>query len=161
MASLEPQELGFAETAPVIAEAVGVIDGTREEVWAVIADHRSWPRWFGGVKTCEPTSDPDHGVGSTRRVTLDGGLAVDERFIAWDEPELWAFTGVEAPPVFSALVERVTLKELGPRLTEVTYRMAIRPGRGMGIPVKLARGTIQKRIHAALRNLNGEVVSRR
>ncbi|MFN8017425.1 MAG: SRPBCC family protein [Acidimicrobiales bacterium] len=161
MARLEPQELSFADTAPVIAETIGVIDGSAAEVWAVIVDHGSWPRWFTDVKACEATSDPPAGVGSTRRVTLARGAAVDELFIAWDEPELWAFTAVEAPPAFSALVERVTLRQLGPQLTEVTYRMAIRPSKGLGLLVKAAKGTIQKRLKVALRNLNAEVVRRR
>lgn len=161
MALLEQQEIGFADTAPVIAEAVGVIDGTAEEVWAVLVDHERWPRWFTDVKHCEPTSDPGSGVGSTRRVTLAGGATVDERFIAWDEPEVWAFTGTDAPPVFRSLVERVTIVRLGPRLTEVTYRMAIGPAKGTGLFVKAARPMVQKRLKAALRNLNAEVTDRR
>ncbi len=162
MGTLEPQDLDFAESAPVIAEHVAVVDGTAAEVWAAILDYPGWTGWFPGVKGCEPTSDPSTGIGSTRRVTLGGGVVVDERFIAWDEGERWAFTALTGPPGFGKLVERVTLRQLGPRLTEVTYRMAIGPKPTALTPMfKLLRPVIEKNLRVALRNLNGVVVAAR
>lgn len=161
MASFVPRELDFAETAPIIIESVGVVDGTRQEVWDTILDYERWPKWFTNIKTCRATSTPATGVGSTRVVTLGGGVAFDERFIAWDEPEVWAFTGISGPPIFAGLVERITLVELGPRLTEVTYRMAIEPRKGLGFAVKGAQGGVRKNLKKALRLLNTEVANRR
>ena len=161
MASFVPQDLGFAETAPIIFQSIGVVAGTPQEVWDTILDYERWPQWFTSVKTCRATSDPATGVGSTRVVTIAGGAAIVEEFIAWDEPKVWAFTGLEGPPIFQSLVERVTLVELGPNLTEVTYRMAIEPRRGLGPFVKLARGGIEKNLKVALRNLNQAVGARR
>lgn len=160
MAALTPREIDFAETAPVIAEGMGVVDGTPEEVWAVILDYPTWPRWFGGVSGCRPTSEPATGVGSTREVTLPGGLRFQERFIAWEEPRLWAFTGIEGPGVLRSLVERVVITQLGPRLTEVRYRMAFEP-KGPAALGRLLVPGISKRLRVAMRNLNGEVVDRR
>jgi hypothetical protein len=58
-------------------------------------------------------------------------------------------------------VERVTLRELSPTRTQVTYRMAIRPRRGLSPLVKAARGGVQKNLTAALRSLNTVVVGAR
>jgi hypothetical protein len=160
MAALTPRELDFADTAPVIAEGVGVVDGTPEEVWAVVLDYPTWPNWFAGVKGCRPTSDPATGVGSTREVTVAGGARFGERFIAWDEPHLWAFTGVSGPGLLRSLVERLTITPLGPRLTEVRYRMAFEP-KGPAVLGRLAVPGISKRLRIAMRNLNAEVVARR
>jgi carbon monoxide dehydrogenase subunit G len=126
MASVEPQDIEFAETAPVIAEGSVVVDGTPAEVWAVLADHARWPEWFGGaVKTVTPTSDPPGGVGATRVVVLRGGR-VDERFITWDELTTWAFTATEIkPPFASKLVERAVVEPIDDAHTRVTYRMAV------------------------------------
>lgn len=161
MATYTPQGIDFADRAPVVAQSVGVIAGTREEVWAALCDHERWTDWMPNLKSCRATSTPASGVGSTRVVTLAGGLAFTEEFIAWDEPERWAFTGVSGPPMFEKLVERVTLVELGPELTEITYRMAIGPRRGFATLVKLARPRIEKSLKVALRNLNQSVAARR
>jgi carbon monoxide dehydrogenase subunit G len=161
MATLLPKDLDHAESAPVIAEQVAIVDGTPDEVWAVILDYPGWADWFPGVQRCEATSDPATGVGSTRRVTLGGGIVVDERFLAWDEPTCWAFTALTGPPGFESLVERVTLHQIGPRLTEVTYRMAIGPKRPLTPLFRLLRPVIEKNLRVALRNLNATVVAAR
>lgn len=161
MATYLPQGIQFADTAPVQIEAVGVVDGTRQEVWDTLLDYPGWTSWFSSLKRCEPTSEPATGVGSTRQVVISGGATFDEEFIAWDEPEVWAFTGTAGPPFFRSLVERVTLKELGPQLTEVTYRMAIDPRPGFGPLVKLAKGGVAKNLRVALRELNGAVARNR
>ena len=160
MAAYVPQDLAFAETAPVTIEATNAVAATPAEVWTVLCDHERWPEWMGSLKECRPTS-PASGVGSTRKVTLTGGLSFSEEFIAWEEPEVWAFTGVAGPRGFRSLVERVTLAALDADRTQVTYRMAIEPRRGFGPLVKLARGGIEKNLTQALRNLDGAVAARR
>ena len=161
MATYTPQDLDFADTAPVRIEAVDVIDGTPDEVWAVILDYPGWTEWFASLTSCRATSEPATGVGSTREVKLAGGVAFHERFIAWDEPNLWAFTGIEGPPIFEGLVERVTLREVAPGRTQVSYRMAIAPKRGLSLVVKVATRGIQKNLSKALRALDGVVADRR
>lgn len=161
MATLIARDLDFADAAPIIVEHVGVLDATTAEVWAAILDYERWAVWFPRIESCRATSDPATGVGSTREVVLEGGQRVVERFIAWDEEACWAFTATDAPPVFTSLVERVTIRRLGPRLTEVTYRMAIEPKRPLAPLVKLARVPISKVLKAALRNLNAEIADRR
>lgn len=160
MGTLIPEDLSFADSAPVVAEHTATIDGTPEEVWAAVLDYERWPTWFPGVKSCRATSDPATGVGSTRRVAIPGST-VDERFIAWEDERLWAFTALNGPPGFERLVERITLEQLGPRLTQITYRMAIGPRRGYSTVLKLARGRLEKNLQVALRNLNAEVARNR
>lgn len=129
MAELVTQEIDYAETAPVRAEGRTVVTGTPAEVWAVLLDYPAWPTWFGGVKTCRSTSEPSTGVGSTREVVLGGGATVRERFVAWEHEAVWGFTATAMTPVsiFRSLVERVTIAELEPGRTRVTYRMAFEP----------------------------------
>lgn len=161
MASLIPQDLEFAETAPVIAEAIEVIEATPAELWAVIVDYERWPKWFSGVNGCRSTSTPATGVGSTREVTLAGGMTVAERFIGWEDQSLWAFTAIEAPPVLSSLVERVTLLPVDASTTQVAYRMAFAPRRGLTPVMRLVRPLIERNLGASLRAMSGEVALRR
>jgi hypothetical protein len=161
MAKVEPQELEFAERAPVIVEQRAVVHGSTQEVWDAILDYPGWTRWFPKVLTCEATSDPPTGLGSTRVVTLPGKQRVVERFIGWEERSLWAFTATEAPAVFGSLVERVTLVALDEGRTEVTYRMAFGPKRFLVPIFKAVRGQFDGNLVTALRNLDDEVARRR
>lgn len=161
MAAYIPRDLDFADSAPVTFEASEVVTSTPAEVWAVLCDHERWPEWMGSLKSVRPTSTPPSGVGSTREVVLTGGLRFQEEFIAWDEPGLWAFTGLEGPRVARGLVERVTVQDLGPGQTRVTYRMALEPSRGCGLIVKAARRGVEQNLGKALRNLDRTVAARR
>ena len=141
--AMDEQDLSFIDRAPVIAESTRDMNGTPEQIWAVLADHRRWPEWFGpALEHCEPTSAAESGVGSTRMIRLRGGAVLTERFIAWDEPSVWAFTGTAGKPkVFEALVERVSLDPLDTGRTRVTYTMAFEPSRLLRpVAPLLARG---------------------
>ncbi len=163
MGKLVEQEIGFAETAPFRAEGSATFEATPAEVWAVVLDYPSWPRWFEGVKSCVATSDPAVGIGSTRRVALPiPGSKVDERFIAWDEGERWAFTGTDATPgLFRALVERLLIEDLGDGRCRTTYRMAFEPSWWLRpLAGGLRKGT-DKALAKAMEGLGREVAARR
>lgn len=150
------RDLSFVESAPVKIEATAVVRAPRQAVWDVLIDHRSWPRWFGGsLVRCEPTSVEESGVGSSRMVVLKGGVEVQERFIAWDEPGLWSFTGTAMKPgAFTSLVERVVLAPLGDDHTRVTYTMALAPAWWLRPMVPLLRAGVKKSLTDALAGLD-------
>ena len=92
MATYVEQDLAWADRAPLVVESTAAVAGTPQEVWDAILDYPRWAEWFPRIARCRSTSDPAYGLGSTRDVTLKGGGGtVSERFIAWDEPEVWAF----------------------------------------------------------------------
>ena len=152
---MQERDLSFIDSAPVRIEAAVTVMATRAKLWSVLADHRGWPKWFGpSLVTCEPTSTDEHGVGSTRRVTLRGGATVDERFIAWDEPELWSFTGTGMKPaLFRELVERVVLAPIGDDRTRITYTMALTPAPALRPFVPLLRAGVGRSLRQALEEL--------
>lgn len=159
---MDERELAFIESAPVRIEATAVIDAPREAVWPVLADHRGWTSWFGpSLVRCEPTSATETGVGSARVVGLRGGAEVHERFIAWDEPELWAFTGTAMKPAaFTSLVERIVLDPLGAEHCRVTYTMALTPQPWLRPVVPLLRGGVRRSLEGALAGLSRTVAAR-
>ncbi len=162
MATYVEQDLAWADRAPLVVESTATVAGSPQEVWDAILDYPRWAEWFPRIARCRSTSEPAYGVGSTRDVTLSGGGGtVSERFIAWDEPEVWAFTATAGPPVFTSIVERITIQPLDDGRSTVTYRMALAP-RSLLLPVlKLARGQLAKVLATALGNLDGEVARRR
>jgi hypothetical protein len=122
---LQPQELSFADTAPFRADASTLCPAPASAAFGVLKDHRRWPEWIGaGVTSVEPTSDPDYGVGSTRTVTFFHFAEVEERFVGWDEPTLFAFTGTSfRPKIFAKLVERFQIEPVDDLHCRITYRM--------------------------------------
>ncbi len=162
MAELIQQDLSFADTAPARAEGAAVVTASPAEVWAVLADHDRWPSWFAGVSRCRGTSTPASGVGSTREVVLSGGARFQERFIAWEEGALWAFTATEmTPPAFRSLVERVTIEAVDADRTRVTYRMAIDPKPFLKPVMPVVTKAISRRLTSAMGSLGREAAARR
>ncbi|MEZ5177187.1 MAG: SRPBCC family protein [Acidimicrobiales bacterium] len=163
MANLLPREVDFAETAPVRIEGSATLAATPAEVWAVLLDYDAWPRWFRGVHSCHATSDPPTGVGSTRRVGLAKGRStVDERFVAWEDERLWAFTATAmSPALFRSLVERATIEPGADGRTTVTYRMAFDPKPALRPALPLLRSGVRRNLEAAMVELGREVQRRR
>lgn len=163
MGSLEQQDMQFFDTAPVQSTASLESPAPPSAVFAVLADHRRWPEWIGmGVSTIEPTSQPEYGVDSTRTLTfVRGALRVQERFIAWDDPTIWAFTGVDCrPKVFLKLVEGFWLEPLNEGRTRITYKMGCELPALMK-PISGAFGAVWTRaITGALPNLSAEAMRR-
>lgn len=110
---MTPAGVEFVETAPFKIRTTLRLAHPPQAVWNVLADNERWPEWFVSCKAARSTSEPPHGVGSTRWVQVDQ-FKVDERFIAWDEPERWGFTLIDANvPLAETVVELVTLQPDG------------------------------------------------
>ncbi len=94
MANLEkePVDLDFLETARHRQTFEVIIDAPIAEVFSAFAARpETWHRWFPlAGETCRWITPPPHGVGS-ERVFSAGGQSFQERIIAWDEPNRWAF----------------------------------------------------------------------
>jgi len=156
------QDLDWADQAPIVVEAAATLAGTAQEVWDAIVDYPRWAAWFPQIAACRATSEPPTGLGSTRDVRLKGGGGtIAERFIGWEEPHVWAFTATSGPPVFTSIVERVTIEALADGRASVTYRMALAPRRALRPVLRLARGRLASVLATALANLDDEVARRR
>lgn len=69
---------------------------TPEQLFEVLADATSWPRWASVITHVEWTTPEPRGVGTMRTVTMRGGLVGAEEFLAWEEHTLLAFRFNEA-----------------------------------------------------------------
>ncbi len=134
MPDLIPVDATFANSAPQRIEVEHRIAATTAEVWNVIADNSTWTSWFDGMSSCEPTSDPDSGVGASRQVKV-GPMQLDEQFITWEEESCWAFTVTKTSiPFAKRMLEQIELTSLESTggsaeqpATRVRYLGAIEP----------------------------------
>jgi Polyketide cyclase / dehydrase and lipid transport len=114
---VDPCGLDFCERSPhrIVNEAVLAVDPAR--AFELIASDRELGAWLHDFVACRWTSDPPHGVGSTREVTLKA-LCVQERFIAWDPGERLTFAITASTlPLMHRAVEDLQLTKVGPAKT--------------------------------------------
>lgn len=118
------------DAAPVGAAEEVLIHATPEVVWRHVADHQSWPVWFGGLDRVVVTGRAD-GVGGRRRV-IAGPLRVDEVFTVWEPARHFAFAVTACSvPGLDWLAESITLEPMG-SATLLRYRQGLAARRGYG-----------------------------
>ncbi|SON63560.1 hypothetical protein MSIMFI_05091 [Mycobacterium simulans] len=84
MHSCEPVDLSFIETAPIVFRNSVDLAITPEQLFEVLADAESWPRWAKVITKVTWTSPEPYGAGTTRTVEMRGGIVGDEEFLTWE-----------------------------------------------------------------------------
>ncbi|MBB3047976.1 uncharacterized protein YndB with AHSA1/START domain [Litorivivens lipolytica] len=84
-------DLTFLETARNRFQAEVEIDATPEQIFESFENADDWTRWAPPIQKVEWTSPKPFGLGTTRTVSMSGGMVGDEVFIAWDYPKRMAF----------------------------------------------------------------------
>ncbi|KUH84947.1 MULTISPECIES: SRPBCC family protein [unclassified Mycobacterium] len=96
MQSCERVDLDFIESAPFRFVSRVDLTITPEQLFEVLADAESWPHWATVITNVEWTSPEPRGIGTTRTVTMRGGIVGDEEFLAWNPYSHMAFRFNEA-----------------------------------------------------------------
>lgn len=153
MADLPIHQPEWIDTAPLRNVRERRIAAGRDEVWARIADHETWPEWFTALKSVQVTGEAE-GVGGRRRVSLPGS-SIDEVFTVWKPSEHFAFAVVGANRTLAGMAESVELRDDGDDgdACVVTYRQGIEPARGFGWMWKLIFPRMRSELTKALDRL--------
>lgn len=88
--------LDFVDSAPNRFTNSVELNITPEQLFEVLADASSWPRWAKVITNVEWTTPEPRGVGTTRLVTMRGKMLGSEEFLGWDEHTMMAFRFNEA-----------------------------------------------------------------
>jgi hypothetical protein len=122
-----PVDAAFFETAVMRFKNVVELEAPPEDVFSILEDPGSWPRWFRGMRKVAWISGEPHGVGSTRTAWLTL-VTIDEHFFRWEPGHRFSFyaTGLSMP-LAHALAEDYLLDQVGPGRSRFTYRVAIAP----------------------------------
>lgn len=117
----------FFDEAPARFVAEVEIAATPSDVFDAFEDAASWPQWALPITRVEWTSPPPFGVGTTRTVTMIGGVG-KEVFIAWERERRMAFRFTETSmPNTAAFAEDYQVTDLGNGRTRVRWIMAMEP----------------------------------
>lgn len=117
----------YFQTAPVIIEARRTLHCTPEELFASFADPDAWPRWVPPIEHVEWTSPEPIGVGTTRTVSMVGGMVGEEEFIAWEPGKEMAFIFLRSNVPVESFAERYVVESIGPRRVELTWTFCMTP----------------------------------
>lgn len=119
--------LDFVERAPQRFVVVRELAATPDEVFGILADGDSWPRWFPDMREVAWQTPAPHTVGSIRHVRLKS-LRAKERFIAWEPGKRWSFVVFASTAPFTrAMVEDYVLEPLPGGHTRLTVNACFEP----------------------------------
>lgn len=121
----------FFQTAPCRFTTEREIPATPTVLFQIFEDENSWPIWASGIEKVVWTTPRPFGVGTKRTVMLQGGLVVDELFIAWEPSQRMTFCFVSAnQKVWWAFAEDYVVTDLGAGRCKLRWTVAFEP-RGM------------------------------
>lgn len=109
-----PVGLDYLESAPAVFTNSVDIALTPEELFDVLARADTWSRWASVITDVEYTSPAPYGVGTTRVVTMRGGIVGDEEFLVWEPGRRLAFRfNASSTSTLSAFLEDYRIEPTG------------------------------------------------
>jgi carbon monoxide dehydrogenase subunit G len=133
--------LDFLETAPFRFSNSVDLAITPEQLFEVLGDAESWPRWASVITKVTWTSPEPRGVGTTRTVKMRGGIVGDEEFLAWEPFSHMAFRFNECSTRSVAAFAEDYRVEVIPGGCRLTWTMAQKPA-GIARPAMVAVGPL-------------------
>ncbi len=118
----------FFDEAPYTFVAEEIITASPEKIFSVFEDPDSWTVWAAPIQNVEWTSPKPFALGTTRTVTMTGGLAGYEEFIAWEPGKRMAFrfNGCNKDTL-EAFAEDYQVTDLGDGRCKVVWVMGMAP----------------------------------
>ncbi|OBG32286.1 hypothetical protein A5672_25915 [Mycobacterium alsense] len=126
---------------------------TPEQLFEVLADAESWPRWASVITKVTWTSPEPRGVGTTRTVEMRGGLVGNEEFLAWEPFTRMAFRFNECSTQAVAAFAEDYRVEAIPGGCRLTWTMAQQPAGPSRWAMPLVGPLLNLGLRRFLRNL--------
>ncbi|OBH53038.1 hypothetical protein A5687_07950 [Mycobacterium mantenii] len=146
----ERVDASFTDTAPFRFRNSVDLAITPEQLFEVLSDAQSWPRWAKVITKVTWTSPEPRGVGTTRVVEMRGGLKPlvgNEEFLVWEPFTHMAFRFNECSTRSVAAFAEDYRVEVIPGGCRLTWTMAQKPAG----PARLAMVVVGPLLNLALR----------
>lgn len=151
----EHVDLGFVDSAPFRFRNSVDLAITPEQLFEVLGDAESWPRWAPVITKVTWTSPEPRGVGTTRIVEMRGGIVGDEEFLAWEPFTRMAFRFNECSSKAVAAFAEDYRVEVIPGGCRLTWTMAQKPAGPARLVMPLFGPLLNLGLRRFLRNLRG------
>lgn len=123
----ERVDLSFVDNAPHAFRNSVDLAITPEQLFEVLSDAESWPRWASVITKVTWTSPEPRGVGTTRTVEMRGGIVCNEELLAWEPFSHMAFRFNECSTQAVAAFAEDYRVEVIPGGCRLTWTMAQKP----------------------------------
>lgn len=143
----ERVDLNFIDSAPFVFSNSVDLAITPEQLFEVLSDAGSWPRWAKVITKVTWTSPEPRGVGTTRVVEMRGGIVGNEEFLAWEPFNHMAFRFNECSTRSVAAFAEDYRVQVIPGGCRLTWTMAQKPAG----PAKPAMVVVGPLLNLALR----------
>lgn len=105
----QPVEQDFLAIAPIYIENTINLNTSRENVFAILADTSTWPKWFPDMTSAEWMDEPNAGV---NRITKMGAMQFTEHFLLWQPPHSIVYRVDDTSfPYADKIIEKFSLVE--------------------------------------------------
>ncbi|OBG36663.1 SRPBCC family protein [Mycobacterium sp. E3198] len=149
----ERVDLSFVDSAPFRFSNSVELAVTPEQLFEVLADAQSWPRWAPVITKVTWTSPEPFGVGTTRTVDMRGGMVGNEEFLAWEPFTRMAFRFNECSTQAVAAFAEDYRVEVIPGGCRLTWTMAQKPAGPARLAMFVGRPLLNLGLRRFLRNL--------
>ena len=120
--------LEFLGQTENVFKAEETVRASPEQIFEVLEDAHAWTVWAMPIQKVEWTSPRPFGVGTTRTVSMIGGMEGYEEFVAWEPGKRMAFTFVGCNKnATEKFLEDYRVTDLGNGHCKVEWFMAMEP----------------------------------
>jgi hypothetical protein len=121
-----PVGLEFLQQTKNVFRAEEIVRATPDQIFDVFEDAHSWTVWAMPIQHVEWTSPKPFGIGTTRTVSMLGGMDGYEEFVAWERGKRMAFTFVGcSKDATEKFLEDYRVTDLGDGSCKVEWYMAM------------------------------------
>lgn len=118
----------FLEQTQNVFLAEEIIKATPEQIFEVFEDPVSWTVWATPIQHVEWTSPKPFDIGTTRTVSMMGGMDGFEEFVEWERGKRMAFTFIGCSKnATEKFLEDYRVTDLGNGCCKVQWYMAMEP----------------------------------
>ncbi|KUI29288.1 SRPBCC family protein [Mycobacterium sp. GA-2829] len=141
---LEPVDVDFFASAPLVFSYRRRFAATPEQVWKSLTSNESVAAWGTSIKAITWTSPSPFGNGTTRQAAGLGGAALRERYFRWEEGHRHSFYAYEANmPFFKRFAEDYVVEPYD-AATMFTWTAAVEPTAPFALPLKMLSPLLKK-----------------
>lgn len=127
MVNCEPVGLDYFASSPVRIVSEVTVKASAAQAFAALEAAAAWPKWAPAITNVEWTSPRPFGLGTTRTVSMVGGMVAEESFIGWEQDRLMAFYFTRANMPAAAFAEQYELTPVDGGRTRVRWTMGMTP----------------------------------
>ncbi|HET9874256.1 MAG TPA: SRPBCC family protein [Mycobacterium sp.] len=149
----ERVDVDFIDSAPFAFRNSVDLAITPEQLFEVLSDAGSWPRWAKVITKVTWTSPEPRGVGTTRIVEMRGGIVGNEEFLAWEPFTHMAFRFNECSTKSVAAFAEDYRVEVIPGGCRLTWTMAQKPAGAAKLAMVVVGPLLNLALRRYLRNL--------